>query len=349
MSTEHEVVAEYRRRKDSGEPGVVDSMAALEGVSRETIYIILRRANAIKRAEPLPPREPRAPRERKKRELRPSQVQGLARFVHYKPEPDRVSGLAPDHPAVLEARSLFRDNVTPARANPRLLVSGKHNPKTGERVVKGAWAGFPIYTLTLEERATCPRSCSNWLTCYGNAMHWPRRADAYDPDFIGALAAEVVTLARQHPLGFVVRLHVLGDFFSGRYVLLWARLLELCPNLHVFGYTGRRSDDLQDPASARIGRAVEELRNLAWGRFAVRTSHIEAGPRRALVVDEPTDAPGVITCPAQLEATPCCGTCTLCWSAPDKAIAFLRHGIKHRGRGHVTVDKLPHPGASVSA
>lgn len=212
------------------------------------------------------------------------------------------------------------------RDSPRLLVSGANNDKVGKAVVKGQWAGMPIYTLTLEERATCPRSCNTWRECYGNAMHWPRRNDARDPDFIGALAAETVTLARQHPDGFVVRLHVLGDFFSVRYVLLWALLLEQLPNLRVFGYTGRRSDD-PDPESAKIGAAIEALRG-RWSRFAVRTSHTLPGPRRAVVVEAQTSGDGVLTCPAQLEATATCGTCGLCWSAPDKTIAFIRHGIK---------------------
>jgi hypothetical protein len=337
MSREHDIVAEYQRRKSAGEGGIVDSIADAESCSREAIYLILRRHGLSRRdqAAARPPSEPRPPRaERKPRILRPSQRDGLARFTAAKAEPERTTGLADDHPAVVEGHTLFSGNVVQARQNPRLLVSGENNPKTGARVDKGQWAGFPIYTLTLEERATCPRGCSNWQTCYGNAMHWPRRADASDPDFIGALAAEVTTTARRHPQGLVIRLHVLGDFFSSRYVLLWAGLLQMFPNLHVFGYTGRRSDDAADPASARIGRAVEALRDGAWGRFAVRTSHTEAGPRRAIVVEEPTHQAGVITCPAQLEATATCGTCALCWSAPDKTIAFIRHGIKHRTREH---------------
>lgn len=334
MSSEHQIVDDYRRRRDAGEQGVVESIAAAESCSRETIYLILRRAKALpprrpNGSGPAPAlaRAPRIPSERKPRQLRPTQIDGLARFKPAKVEPERTIGLRADHPAALEGHTIFPTRVTKARDNPRLLVSGKHNPKTGERVTKGQWAGMPIYTLTLEERATCPRSCSNWLTCYGNAMHFPRRADTQDPDFIGALTAEVVTVARQHPEGFVVRLHVLGDFFSGPYVLLWAGLLQLCPSLRIFGYTGRRSDD-PDPESARIGRALEELRDKAWGRFAIRTSHVEAGARRAIVVEDATITPGVIVCPAQLETTATCGTCGLCWSAPEKTIAFIRHGMK---------------------
>jgi hypothetical protein len=42
-------------------------------------------------------------------------------------------------------------------------------------VTKGRYKGFFIFTLTLEERATCPRTCLEWKTCYGNSMNWARR------------------------------------------------------------------------------------------------------------------------------------------------------------------------------
>lgn len=43
----------------------------------------------------------------------------------------------------------------PAPADsPRLLVSGRNSRKIGDRIVKGAWAGFAVYTLTLEVKLT---------------------------------------------------------------------------------------------------------------------------------------------------------------------------------------------------
>lgn len=43
-----------------------------------------------------------------------------------------------------------------------ILVSGFLNVKIGRDVRKGKWKGYWIYTLSLEARATCPRSCEHW-------------------------------------------------------------------------------------------------------------------------------------------------------------------------------------------
>lgn len=249
------------------------------------------------------------------------------RFVSYKVDPEQVVGLDEDHPAVVEGRTLFPGNVVGPFDSPRYLVSGENNPKTGKKVIKGPWAGFPIYTLTLEERKTCPRSCAQWRTCYGNGMQWPRRNDAFHEDFIAALAAEVITVARQHPEGLVIRLHVLGDFFSVAYVKAWARLLDMLPNLHVYGYTARRPD-VDDAESRAIAAEIGRLRAANWDRFAIRTSHTQPGRERAIVVVQPPKNPDIILCPAMTEATEACATCGLCWAptARHKTIAFLKHG-----------------------
>ena len=53
------------------------------------------------------------------------------------------------------------------------------------------------------------------------------------------LEREIEVLDVRHGGGFVVRLHVLGDFYSVEYVGLWRRLLRQYPTLRVFGYTAR--------------------------------------------------------------------------------------------------------------
>jgi hypothetical protein len=253
----------------------------------------------------------------------------LRRFQSAVLDPSKAIGLRPDHPAVAEGHTIFPNSVAGSQDSPRFLVSGHNNTKLGAEITKGERAGWPIYHLTLEERATCPRSCAQWLACYGNAMPYARR-HAADAGFMDALRAEVLTVARQHPQGFLVRLHTLGDFFSVEYVLLWGELLAKLPQLHAFGYTARREDD-QDPQSRKIAKAIRLLTQGAWGRFAIRTSHTEPGRERSIVVDvADPDRPKVIVCPAQIHATETCGTCGLCWSpnAREKTIAFLRHGMK---------------------
>lgn len=265
----------------------------------------------------------------------------LARFVSATAEPERTVSLQADHPAVAEGRTLFPSTVVGAFQSARFLISGDNSSKIGKVVEKGAWAGFPVFTLTLEERATCPRACDQWSACFGNAMPWARRNDAHDPDFLAALKAEVVTLVRSTcaaplnrpktvpPKGVVIRLHVLGDFFSVRYVRLWGELMRKLPELRVFGYTAHRVED-----GSEIAFALAEVSAEFGDRWMIRTSHREPGAARTIVVETEDAAvlaqPDVILCPAQTKASEVCATCALCWSpaAWGKTVAFLRHGIK---------------------
>ena len=92
--------------------------------------------------------------------------------------------------------------------------------------------------LTLEERATCPASCHAFDYCYGNSMHYARRVK-HGTRFELRLIDEVAALADQHRQGFVIRLHVLGDFYSEHYAKVWTELLARVPALRVYGYTAR--------------------------------------------------------------------------------------------------------------
>jgi hypothetical protein len=271
----------------------------------------------------------------------------LARFAQPKTEPERSRGLPTNHPAVTEGRTLFPTRVFPTEGSAHFLISGVNNAKIGKVVEKGEWAGFPIFTLTLEERATCPRSCGNWTTCYSNAMPWPKRWDHRDPLFIDTLRAEIISKCREHPAGLVVRLHVLGDFFSMAYLRLWAEMIDTFPQLHVYGYTARRPD-ADDEQSREIARGIERIREAAWDQFAIRLSRAEPGAGHAIVVDKDPELPGVVICPAQMSKTETCGTCALCWApnARNLTIAFLRHGMKTT-KGHA--QKNPARGRSKSS
>lgn len=258
-------------------------------------------------------------------------MSSLSRFKSKDIEPERTVPLAAGHPALSEARTIFPASVISSKESPRFLVSGHNNPKLGKAVVKGERKGWPIFHMALEERATCPRSCLQWASCYGNAMPYSRRHTP-DEDFYRYLIAEIITTCRQNPDGLLVRLHSLGDFFSVEYVYVWAKLISEFPQLHVFGYTAHRidSDDLE---SRRIARAIHAVTEGAWDRFAIRTSGGTAERSITLVIDSEDDAAGMddtIVCPAQTKATEACASCGLCWAANarDKAIAFIKHGRK---------------------
>src|SRR5688572_10688814 len=98
--------------------------------------------------------------------------------------PHGVRGLGPDHPALVENRTLFPSTVVEVTREfkDRLLISGRNNRKLGETIAKGRFKGYRLYALSLEERATCPTDCSVRGVCYGNGMQWARRHKIGDQD-----------------------------------------------------------------------------------------------------------------------------------------------------------------------
>jgi hypothetical protein len=121
--------------------------------------------------------------------------------------------LEPHDPRYRAGTTIFPKSVTPASRLGRLLKSGHNSRKIGKTCTKGRLRGAPIYTLTLEERATCPRSCAPWAMCYGNSMPFAHRIFD-DGTLTKRLWGELASLQADNPNGFLIRLHVLGDFFS---------------------------------------------------------------------------------------------------------------------------------------
>jgi hypothetical protein len=218
-------------------------------------------------------------------------------------------------PAFSTGRTLFPSRVFDPDEVGRVLKDGHQSRKIGKFVTKGKLKGFPIFTLTLEERATCPRSCLQWSGCYGNSMQAAERIVA-GPVLEAALWDELAGLQQKHPGGFLVRLHVLGDFYSADYARLWHGALEAYPALHVFGYTAREP-------SGEIGQLICEMIGVWPERFHVRFSGWNGSRNGAVVIDSPGHTEHVV-CPAQTGKTDCCATCALCWHS-DRTIAFLRH------------------------
>lgn len=225
----------------------------------------------------------------------------------------------PAHDAafIVEGRTKYPSTITDPTTH-RVLKSGVNQAKIGGRVNKGAWAGMPIYCLTLEERATCPPDCFLWRACYGNGMNWAERM-AHGPELESRLETEVRVLAAGHPKGFAVRLHILGDFYSVDYVRLWARLVDEHPELHVFGFSARWQRE--DPIAVELVRYASEH----WDRFAIRFSNAPIDTCSTVTIEHagacPSDA---IICPQQSGKTESCSNCALCWSS-DQRIAFIRH------------------------
>lgn len=234
-------------------------------------------------------------------------------------------GLPSGSPAMINAEPFYSNKMKTAGSDGRcVLKSGHNNSKIGRMVVKGAWSGMPIYTLSLAERTTCPSSCVEWRTCYGNHMPW---ADRYLPGdaLIKKLTEELRVLSEKKPCGFVVRLHVLGDFYSESYVTFWHVMLQRYPALHIFGYTAHQP-------GTPIGDLLARMRDAFGKRFSLRFSNgkpqhapISRTDYRDLPLIKRDLASDDVLCPAQQGTSLCCATCALCWEAPSKTIVFERH------------------------
>lgn len=226
--------------------------------------------------------------------------------------------LSPDNPALKSGRSIFWAKQVKAPEDVKnMLQPASMNAKLGAgktTITKGAWKGMPLYQLTLEERKTCPKTCQQWANCYGNNMPFGNRIDHEDDKFYTTLSGEIAKLDSKHPSGFVIRLHVLGDFYSVRYVNFWGKKLKEFPTLRIFGYTHRAK-------TSSIGKKIHALN--ASDRFWVRWS--DAGGEMSANVDKLDGTLGEgIHCPQQSGRTASCLSCGMCWTKV-KAIRFSAH------------------------
>lgn len=221
------------------------------------------------------------------------------------------------------AGSIFLSRVFEPSDAETVLKDGASNSKIGGDVLVGWLKGARIVTLTLEERATCPRSCQLWRGCYGNSMHLARRW-RHGPELEARIRREVAALCADHDR-VLVRLHVLGDFYSLGYVEMWGDLMLDHEGLAVFGFTAHGEET---PLGAEIAR-----RRRAFGRrWSIRHSG-RTGRWGAFTIDFPTERKQIgdaLVCPEQVDAMvggarrAHCGSCAACWST-DAPIVFVEH------------------------
>ena len=204
-----------------------------------------------------------------------------------------MSTLSQDHSAVVNAHTMYRKNVHNIATYKHKVLKPSTNKKLGKRVTKGRY----------------------WADCYGNNMPFGHRFQT--AGLMPRLELELDTLDKRHPTGYLVRLHVLGDFYSVSYVEFWAEQLRERPALAVYGYSRNH------PGATVIGDALADARaELGFSRFSIRFSTLPSDTLSANT--EHNAGEDGIVCPVQLDKTDSCGTCALCWSA-FKPITFLDH------------------------
>ena len=216
----------------------------------------------------------------------------------------------------LRTRTRFLKGVKSPNLN--MLKSGGNNKKLGARIKAKMWKGMPLYSLSLEERATCPTTCEQWDNCYGDNMPFAHRFDHTHPDFIPMLEAQIDALSTKNPEGFVVRLHVLGDFYDTQYITQWQMWLQKYKALNAFGYTHHR-------ITSERGKRLNTLNSLFSERFRIRFSDDNTTEFSAHVIaaNKPSAAIGVL-CPEQTGRTTSCATCGFCWTS-ERPVLFIEH------------------------
>ena len=165
----------------------------------------------------------------------------------------------------------------------------------------------PVATMPVKRR------CAVWSRATLSLMA-QRIAD--DGTLVRRLWGELAALNAEYPHGFVVRLHVLGDFYSVEYVRAWRQYLSDFPALRVFGFTARRP---ADPIGAELIYLVRDEED----RFMLRFSGADLETHASEVVDRPENARGIL-CPAESDPDRSCATCGLCMQT-NRTISFVRH------------------------
>lgn len=239
----------------------------------------------------------------------------------------KVKGPSKTQVAVSKGLPVYMNRVTSPEGEPdhlNILKRGDNNVKLGYKVTAKVFNGWVILTLTLPERLTCPEDCIHWIDCYGNNMHLAKR---YAIDGLTArLAVDIkkwtdyATGKGKRPKGVLVRLHVLGDFYSKEYVEFWQGQLSTYQNLAVFGYTARSLT-----IKPEIILAIWEMNSIHGQRSMIRMSRNEVSEDSILYAAsaDQYDGKGFI-CPVQTGKLDSCADCGLCWYAPNTVI-FQTH------------------------
>tara|TARA_R110000782_G_scaffold102791_9_gene190248 strand:- start:485 stop:1150 length:666 start_codon:yes stop_codon:yes gene_type:complete len=208
----------------------------------------------------------------------------------------------------------------PAESTTGVLKKGSNNAKLGFKVTSKKWKGKRLYSLTLTERDTCDNSCHHWEDCYGNNMPFAHRFSTVG--LIPKLREEIAILLAKHKEGVVIRLHVLGDFYSSEYINFWGDMLRDHPKLCVFGYTGL-------PPAGDLAEQIGFLNIFFPDKCVIRFSRNEAyckDPNTLpdmYAADESFEGDS-FTCPEQEGKVKSCAACGLCWTT-TKTVKFLSH------------------------
>jgi len=217
--------------------------------------------------------------------------------------------------------TIYKKNIFELENYQFKLLKPSTNKKLGKKVLKGKYKNYKFVTLTLVERETCPEDCWHWSDCYGNNMPFAHRMSAKDEQLLmNRIYNDLLNSVNQLLL---IRLHVLGDFFSVKYVKFWRKMLNTFDNIALYGYTANNIKSIYSDSRA-IAKEIIKLNNNE--HCHIRFSNDLKASFSANSYDIVKPVKGVsIVCPVQENKTANCGTCGLCWNQKDQQIIFKTH------------------------
>ena len=121
----------------------------------------------------------------------------------------------------------------------------------------------------------------------------------------------------------LIRLHILGDFFSVKYVKFWRKMLNTFDNIALYGYTANNIKSIYSDSRAIAKEIIKLNKN---DNCHIRFSNDLNAAFSANSYDIVKPVKGVsILCPVQENKTANCGTCGLCWNQKEQQIIFKTH------------------------
>jgi hypothetical protein len=234
---------------------------------------------------------------------------------------------------LLDNRSRYARMVRiPVPGISQILAPATNNPKLSRpsqpRWVAGRWRGMWMFTVYLEELATClSNACPPEVKrlCFA---HWVPFAVRWTwcPTFFPALDYNLEEAQHEFREGFTVDLHSSGDFPDLEYLEDWIERLDRFPALHLWGNTAHRRE-------SEIGWEIDCLNRTMRDRVAIHFSG-ESGDMSSRILGvtiEPAAATGLFMCPAnERHPKANCANCAFCVDSTD---AFVR--LPHRKRPKV--------------
>ena len=214
------------------------------------------------------------------------------------------------------AHTRYRKSVKPSDLS--VLKPGSNNAKLGYVITASKHKGKRIYSISLQERATCPKSCHHWNDCYGDNMPFALRYDTRN--LIHNLNKQIELLMKKHKQGILIRLHVLGDFYSVPYVRFWAdQMIKWGDKLALFGYTARSKGNIYNEIRLLNMRFADRC-NI---RLSKNESYDKMDSFQSYAAEESFEGSS-FTCPEQTGKVKSCADCGLCWTT-QKTVRFLSH------------------------